>query len=213
MGDGDNYTATDAPSAMTSKLPSIRPIHILPTPKPQPIAEPEPQPTVVPSHPTTVPVSTTKPKLTQKQFEQQNPTRPNASKTATHKTAIPQIDTKEIASALGDRPSNNHQGGARGTAQTRLDADAIAAYVALLRQRLHDAQQNPEGVGDRLETRLEFYLGADGGISGLKIIGPSGNPAFDQSVLAAFGQMVHLPPAPTGYAGDHTLAFKVREDD
>jgi colicin import membrane protein len=211
MGDGDNYAATEAPSSQGLQMPLIRPLKRLPEPKPEAAEAPEPKPTAVPINP--VPTPANKTQMTLKDFLQQNPTRSSASKTLVPKINIRPIDSKAISSALTESPTNNHLSGAGGKALTQPNPNAIAAYVAMLVQRLRAAHQNPEGVGDRLQTTVTFYLGADGTISGLKIVGPSGNPGFDQSVLAAFEAIGRLPPPPTGFAGQRTLAFKVREDD
>ena len=64
-----------------------------------------------------------------------------------------------------------------------------------------------------MTARLEFYVAADGSLSGVRIVRSSGNPGFDQSVLEAFHKTASIGPRPDGKGETVSMEFDLREDD
>jgi colicin import membrane protein len=117
----------------------------------------------------------------------------------------PRINTNDI---LGNASSTSRSG-AGGTALTRAESDARDGYLSLLVQRLREAHQKPSGLSDLLRARVEFRINADGSITGVRVIESSGNTAFDQSVLAAFRQIM-LPSPPSGRPITDSVLFRMK---
>ena len=135
-----------------------------------------------------------------------------ASPTKTSPLKYHQIDTQALVNGVNAPPSTNHGEGANGTALSRALADEAEAYLAMLRQRVREAFQAPDGVSDSLQAEVVFMLNTSGSVTGVRISTSSGNPAFDRAVLAAFRAMPSLPPPPSGHAGSYSLVFKVHDE-
>jgi colicin import membrane protein len=217
-GEGDNFTATEAPALGTPSGLKLK--------LPRPVV---PKPTVAPeSAPDTPAPSSTKPSgktvksstptqsrtMTKAEFDKQNPGKAaSSSKPAgPASTKIQQIDTKGILKGVAGGSTANTKGGAGGKAMTREESDALDAYYSMLVDRLRQAHQKPDGLSDLLQAQVEFHLNADGSITGAHIIVTSGNAAFDRSVLAAFRAMRALGPPPNGKADTLTITFKMSDD-
>lgn len=71
--------------------------------------------------------------------------------------------------------------------------DAVANYAAALRMRLQSVFSPPSSG---LTAKVEFTVGADGSIGGVRIVRSSGDTAFDQSVLSAFQKVRNAGPPP-----------------
>ena len=123
------------------------------------------------------------------------------------------IDAAGIREGVVGGSTDNSKGGAGGHALSREEADALDAYFAFLKQKLHDNFIPPEGVSDKLEPKVELYLAADGSLSHVRIVRSSGNPAFDQAVLEAFSRTHGIGPRPDGRGETITILFSSHNDD
>jgi len=122
----------------------------------------------------------------------------------------PRVDAVGIAKGVLGGSTNNKDGGAGGKALTRTDGPAMEAYFAMLRERLVRALDKPPGLSETLVAEVEFRIGADGTLSGVKIIGPSGSAEFDRALLDAYTR-VRLPARPDGKSSVHSLRFRTKD--
>ena len=102
--------------------------------------------------------------------------------------------------------------GAGGRALTTVERDQLDAYFALLRERIKQAHEKPEGVSMELVTRVECQVAADGRIGAVKIIKSSGNRVFDDSVKKAFLSVSPIGPRPDGRSDAITVNFRMKEE-
>ncbi len=124
------------------------------------------------------------------------------------------LDTKGIAGGVDGGSTANTTGGAHGKALVSQGAEGMDGYFALLKNMLKENHEPPAGVSDRLSARVEFYLGADGSISRVRIIRSSGNAEFDQSVKDAFARTRSVGiPRPDKRGSLHEIEFRMRDDD
>jgi TonB family protein len=64
-------------------------------------------------------------------------------------------------------------------------------------------------------TRLKIRIARNGTIMHFEIVGPSGNPVMDESVLNAAKRVTAVEPLPEGLGGDTyevTIDFKLDQD-
>lgn len=123
------------------------------------------------------------------------------------------IDAKGIAEGVVGGTRTDGKGGAGGTALSREEQDLLETYVELLRQRLIEAHEKPTGLSDQIWAQAEFYVSADGSISRVSLVRPSGNAEFDQSVLAAFHNVRSIGPRPDGRGSTFKVKFRMKDDD
>ncbi len=86
-------------------------------------------------------------------------------------------------------------------------------YFRTVQQRVKDAWTFPGGSND-LSADVEFSIGADGTLNGVKIAKSSGDSAFDDSVLRAIRRAAPFPPPPDRYRSqfsDVVSTFKLGE--
>jgi TonB family protein len=86
-------------------------------------------------------------------------------------------------------------------------------YFRAVQQRVKDAWTFPGGSND-LSADVEFSIGADGTLNGVKIAKSSGDSAFDESVLRAIRRAAPFPPPPDRYRSqfsDVVSTFKLGE--
>lgn len=86
-------------------------------------------------------------------------------------------------------------------------------YFRTVQQRVKDAWTFPGGSND-LSADVEFSIGADGSLNGVKIAKSSGDSAFDESVLRAIRRAAPFPPPPDRYRSqfaDVISSFKLGE--
>ncbi len=74
--------------------------------------------------------------------------------------------------------------------------DPHGAYYSSVRERTYGVWQVPGGVAYGLSAQASITIGADGFISNRRLIRPSGNTAFDQSVQSALNTLNRLPRPP-----------------
>ena len=136
----------------------------------------------------------------------------NPSPKATNSpTKIARIDVPSgvVGGARGGRGEN---AGAGGNALSRGEQDLLDTYFAALKLRLKEAHEKPMGVSDLLHATAEFYIAADGTISQVRISRSSGNPEFDQSVLAAFRGIPAMGRRPDGNGDTRSVDFQMKEE-
>lgn len=126
---------------------------------------------------------------------------------------IAKIDGEGIAKGVAGGSTLNKEGGAGGKALTRDEGDLFDAYTSLLRQRLQEAFVRPAGLSDTLVATVQFYLGASGTLSQVRIAKTSGSAEFDRAVLGAFARMRPIGAPPDGKGEQLELEFKMREVD
>lgn len=124
----------------------------------------------------------------------------------------PRVDVDGIAKGVLGGSTANKTGGAGGTALTRNEGPVLDAYFEVLRERLLKALDKPAGLSDTLVAEVEFRLNADGSLTGVKIIGPSGSAEFDRAVLDAYAR-VRLPERPDKKSSVHQLRFRTKDLD
>ena len=105
-------------------------------------------------------------------------------------------------SGVEDRP------GAGSTAV--VESSAMARYFGDLVLRLRAAHEKPVGLSELLSAEVEFVLAADGTISGLRIVRPSGNADFDRSARESFAR-VRMSARPDGKTDTQRLTFRMAE--
>lgn len=145
-----------------------------------------------------------------KRLEKERLEQAAAAKAAAAKA--PQVDAMGIAKGVLGGSTANKDGGAGGKALTRGDGPVLDAYFAMLRERLFKALDKPPGLSDALVAEAEFRLGADGSLSAVRIIGPSGSAEFDRAVLEAFAR-VRMPARPDGKSSVQTTRFRTKDLD
>jgi protein TonB len=86
-------------------------------------------------------------------------------------------------------------------------------YFRTVQQRVKDAWTFPGGSND-LSADVEFSIGSDGKLNGVKIAKSSGDTAFDDSVMRAIRRAAPFPPPPDRYRSqfsDVISTFKLGE--
>ena len=113
---------------------------------------------------------------------------------------------------IGGSPKNS-KGGAGGKALTAEDGSKMERYFSLLKARLKENHEKPTGLSDALMARVEFYVGADGSISRVRISKSSGSEEFDRSVREAFARTKSIGARPDKKGETVELEFRMREED
>jgi len=222
-GAGDNYAATAAPA-----LGSRGGIKIIASAPPKP--EPAPiQPAPMEAAPSSAPAKPAKPvdlvaqlkkvearrernlEAKYKKEEAAEAKKQEAADKAAAKVA--HIDAEGIREGVIGGSTDNTKGGAGGKALTREEGSELDAYFSMLRDRIKENAVQLDGVSDKLEARVEFFLAADGSISHVRILESSGNAEFDSSAVEAVSQTRSMPPRPDGKSDTRTVLYKLHTDD
>ncbi len=146
-------------------------------------------------------------RLTKEEFDRANKQRQVASVSPKSITAkqIDVVGIKEgVVKGIGKAP------GAGGKALTNDNADVLAAYDSLFKQRLREKFDPPPGLSDTLKVTLQVRSNADGSLSAARIIRGSGVREFDQSVLEAV-RRVQMPARPDKKSETIELNFGMRD--
>lgn len=124
---------------------------------------------------------------------------------ANQKANVPKVGVGLPGGVAGGSP-NNTKGGAGGTALTAGQQSLVAAYTAMLRDKLNKnlVDQSPPGLSDTLVTTVSMKMLPSGMLSGATIVKRSGNAEFDKAVLDAI-RLTRMPEAPP--KGFETDAF------
>lgn len=93
---------------------------------------------------------------------------------------------------------------------SQAEANAMDRYFDDLIARLRESHRKPGGLSDLLSAEVRFTVAADGGISRVELMRPSGDANFDRSVLEAFAR-VRLPARPDGRTDVQRLTFRMKE--
>ncbi len=152
-------------------------------------------------------------KLTKEAFDKANKAKSAAVTKGAAATKVAKIDTEGIRAGVVGGSTNNKTGGAGGKALVAEDGSQMERYFALLKTRLKENHEKPTGLSDTLVARVEFYVGADGAISRVKISRSSGSSEFDRSVVEAFSRTRSIGARPDKKGEAVELEFKMREED
>lgn len=141
-------------------------------------------------------------------------------------------DSDDADSAIESAPPRSNDSGGRGPVAS--DANSVGSgygigsgtgsmgkledlqyllYFRTVQQRVKDAWTFPGGSND-LSADVEFSIGADGSLNGVKIAKSSGDAAFDESVMRAIKRAAPFPPPPDRYRSqfaDVVSTFKLGE--
>jgi len=220
-GAGDNYGAREAPALGSSggvKLQSA------PAPKPKATPAPKPEAPPIQAAPETA-AKAAKPidlvaqlKRVEMRRELNLERKYEKEKAAEEKAAaaaakVAHIDAEGIKEGVLGGSAENKTGGAGGRALTREEGSLLEAYFALLKARIKENHVPPEGVSDRLSARVEFFVAADGSISSVRIVSPSGNFDFDRSVIEAVEHTRSIGPRPDARSESVTMTIKMSDDE
>lgn len=150
-----------------------------------------------------------KKRLTKEEFDRANANKQKQVASVSPKSiTAKQIDvagiTGGVVKGTGKAP------GAGGKALTNDNADVLAAYDALFKQRLREKFEPPPGLSDTLKVTLQVRSNADGSLSNARIIRGSGVREFDQSVLEAV-RRVQMPARPDKKSETIELNFGMRD--
>ena len=152
-------------------------------------------------------------RITKEEFERANKTKAVAVAKGAPAVKVSKIDAEGIAAGVVGGSAKNKSGGAGGKALVAEDGAKMERYFALLKSRLKESHEKPAGLSDTLMADVEFYVGADGAISGAKITSSSGSAEFDRSVLEAFSRTKSIGARPDKKGDLVKLKFKMREED
>jgi colicin import membrane protein len=149
-------------------------------------------------------------KMTKEEFDRLNGKK-MASTSKTNASSYEKISTKGITGGVAGGTTD--QPGAGGKVLSRAEQDQLGTYFAALRQKIKEAHEKPLGAGNALSARVSFYVAANGAIGQVKIIKSSGDPEFDQSVLAAFRAITSIGPRPDGRGDTNEATFNMKDTD
>ena len=151
-------------------------------------------------------------RITKEEFDRANKAKA-ADKSPPQK--VTKIDAEGIANGVVGGSTANKEGGAGGRALTSTEGSALERYesalIAALRRALED--EKPPGLSESLITTVEFHIGSDGTLSGVRITKSSGSAEFDNAVRAAFRRVGSIGPRPDGKSENLELDFRAREPD
>ncbi len=153
-------------------------------------------------------------KITKEAFDKVNKARDREAANAKGIPAkIAKIDAEGIAAGVTGGSTKNKTGGAGGKALAAEDGTQMDRYFAQLKLKLKENHEKPSGLSDTLVARVEFFVGADGSISRVRISRSSGSSEFDRSVLDAFSRTRSIGARPDKKGETVELEFKMREED
>lgn len=238
-GAGDNYAATEAPALGS---PGGVKLDTPPVPKAEPVPTPAPEAPPIQSAPMEAlpaPSKPDKPKKPvdlveslkraenrrikkmedkykkEKEAEQKRITQEEFQRQQALAKAgkVSHVDAEGIREGVIGGSTANKTGGAGGKALTRQEGSELEAYFSLLKARIKENHNPPEGVSDSLVAKVEFLVAVDGSISHVHIAHSSGNPDFDRSVVEACEHTHSIGPRPDGRSETVLMTFKMREDE
>ncbi|MEO6244329.1 MAG: cell envelope integrity protein TolA [Opitutaceae bacterium] len=134
----------------------------------------------------------------------------NSAPTKVASSKSPKIDTEGIAKGVVGGSTKNKVGGAGGKALTSDNADVLAAYEKLLRDRLRREFNAPPGLSDRLKVEIEVRSNADGSLTGARVVTSSGSAEYDRAVLDAI-RSVKMPARPDKKGQSVSFIFSMSE--
>jgi colicin import membrane protein len=153
-------------------------------------------------------------KITKEAFDKANKAKAKEAASAKGSPAkVAKIDAEGIAAGVIGGSTKNKIGGGGGKALVAEDGKPMERYFSLLKLRLKENHEKPTGLSDTLVARVEFFVGADGSISRVRISRSSGSAEFDRSVLEAFSRTRTIGARPDKKGEAVELEFKMREED
>ncbi len=187
-------------------VPAPEPPKPVEEPKPQPPeppkpAEPPPEPPKAeePQKPVEPPKETPKPKVEPKPEKVRPP-----EKHALDKPKVaPKPDNKPTA------PPATAVAPKVGIAGTAGDPAALANYDSSVNSRLNAHKRYPDAARPlraQGTVTVRFTIGPSGDVSGVAIVGSSGNAALDQAALAMVRDASPMPAPPGGKSRPHTFS-------
>jgi outer membrane biosynthesis protein TonB len=128
---------------------------------------------------------------------------------------VAHIDAEGIAAGVVGGSTANRTGGAGGKALTSEEGSLLDRYFSLLQSRLVEAfeQAKPQDVSDRLSARVAFLVAADGSISHVRFISPSGNADFDAAVRTTLTHFSSVGPRPDHRSDEIETTFTEKSPD
>lgn len=185
-------------------LPEVKPLEI-----PEPVI-----PNTTPAQkPVTQPVEQPKPKeqlISYADFIKENPIKqPKTKKLQPSRPNIkvPTINTEKFGVNL--QSSLTTADASTSSALTEAERTALQRYGDQLNSRLNRAWVKPENLsGINMVATVVFDVSSSGTISSVRLSPGSGNPAFDQSVKAAFLRVGSGGLTPTGQRHTFSMTFK-----
>lgn len=153
-------------------------------------------------------------KITKEAFDKANKAKAKEAANAKGSPAkVAKIDAEGIAAGVIGGSTTNKTGGGGGKALVAEDGKPMERYFSLLKLRLKENHEKPSGLSDTLVARVEFFVGADGSISRVRIKISSGSAEFDRSVFEAFSRTRTIGARPDKKGEAVELEFKMREED
>lgn len=187
-GNAEAIAAPETPLPPLPKTPKIVPLPELPEPK-----------TVKPKTTVETPV------IDFEQFVKQHgapKSRPQPTVAQATPREVPRITPPQISLPSGV------------SSEQKLSAEDLSAlqrYSAQLNRRIEAAWRSPDLAGAQVSVKVTFQVMPDGRIFNVRLMPPSGQFAFDQSIRAAFSDIGRLGPTPTGRRHTFSMTFeKVR---
>ncbi len=228
----DNDKNAIALNSMRTTVPTP-----MPTPKPATQPSPKPAPTkAVPHHPTPMPTAHAyeppRPKPSPAVVIAKAETTPSVKQRlnkireqllAEHLTQVkkapPDADTTDsdesddqatgggpVVAKVATEGRGLGIGSGHGSAGIQQDLDFLLYYRSV-QERIKQAWSFSSGNND-LTTRVVFAIGADGKLTGVKIIQSSRNAAFDDSVIRAIRRAAPFPVPPDKYRDQFAKGFE-----
>ena len=209
---GDHFEMPGAPSANPGLKYHRSKVKLLPIPKPQP---PETAEAVPEKGKSAAQSAKTPPKhatTSYDQFQKQNKKQLEQNQKATSRrtASAPGIDAKGIMDDL-QKYAHGPRGDGGGTGGSKMMIAALDAYWGRLIRALKAAYDQPDNVSELLTARVSFFLAPDGSITAVRIIKSSGDPSYDESVLAAFREVRSIGAVPGGKSGTFEINFKMTD--
>jgi protein TonB len=213
---------TPEPTEEPTSEPTTEPT-LAPTPKPT--HKPTPRPTPKPRHrrplptPTPVPRHSAHPRNKQNQVvvAHARPTPSVKEQLAAIRANLRREQAAERAAAENARDDEPSGGGpvvasapregegygvgtGKGSMGIQQDPQFLL-YYQTVQDRIKKAWNYVGGNGD-LTTSVQFAIGPDGNLTGVKVTQSSQDPAFDESVMRAIRHAAPFPPPPEKYRSD-----------
>lgn len=125
------------------------------------------------------------------------------------------VDVKGIKDGVLQGSDTNTNGGGRGKALSREEADELLVYQTLLKNELKPIfdELKPTGVSDLLTADISFLMTANGEIGNVRVARSSGSAEFDQAAVASFKRLAWGKRRPDGKTSTWVLTFRMRDLD
>jgi TonB family protein len=125
--------------------------------------------------------------------------------------AVSHIDTAALVRDLLAAAPTSRTPGPDSAVSDAAAASRLDSYFGRLKGKLRLAFALPPSVSEELSARVEFHVAADGAITQVRLVRPSGNVDFDRSVLEAFRHLPPVGPRPDGRGDLNELEFGTRD--